>query len=308
MIWMRSLSTAVRLVMIRVSEGRFLSIIATSRQDQRNFAGGKMHERDMWGLQGEIASGMLAKLKALPPSPKTHAVRCICDIQVRAMGSVNTLLVLYDYAPHNYVHDGAVILRGLYDLHLQALYLMQQPDERSRLFTDYRDVQAYRLLQAARRNESDIGKEMRTMPFEPQFAQVQAKYEAVRSKFPVMKFKGGRWSVCGGNGCRKYWYPGSLADLAREVGFLAEYGLMQPNLSNSVHSTPFGLIHGPGVNKGMLLNYAWQLNFRILAGIVRYAGIELDEFERWATTFCQHSLCDYHPTPPPEPCETAAQE
>lgn len=236
----------------------------------------------------QIAEGLLRKIGNSPPSPHEHAAQCLSAMHKRAMSALNSLTVLNEESPHDHHHDGAVILRALYDVHLQALYMLQEPETRSRLYSDFLAVQVYDLLRAADKNPSDIGEAVRSSLLRPYFVQnVMTNYTAVRSQFLTRK----------GNACRDNWYPGKLADLAKAAGYLPEYELMQRSLSNSVHSTPFGLLFGAGVTDSLLLNYAWVLNFRIIGGIARHVGVPLDEFEAWATTYCQRSLGDYPLSP-----------
>ena len=100
-----------------------------------------------------------------------------------------------------------------------------------------------------------------------------------------------------GDKCRENWYRGKLDAVASEVGYLAEYELMQRNLSNSVHSTPLGLLQGAGVTPDILVDYAMALNLRIIGAMADYIGVALDEFEQTAIALSRRSLCDY---PPPK--------
>lgn len=154
--------------------------------------------------QSEIAEGLLRKIADAPPSPHEPVVRCLSAMQQRAMSALNSLTVLHETAPHGHHHDGAVILRALYDVHLQALYLLQDPEARSRMYTDFLAVQVYDLLRLADRNLTDIGEAIRSSLLRPYFVQnVMANYAAVRSQFLTRR----------GNACRANWYPGTLADL-----------------------------------------------------------------------------------------------
>jgi hypothetical protein len=206
-------------------------------------------------------------------------------LQKRAMSALNSLTVLTGESEHDHAHDGAVILRAMYDVQLQALYMLQDPVCRSQMYRDYLAVQTYDLLQLADNSPTDIGEAIRSSLLRPFFERdVRANYLAVRPQFLTNR----------GDRVRDNWYRGTLADLATAVGYFSEYQLMQRSLSKSVHSTPLGLFNGAGVNDSILLHYGWVFNFRIIGGIVRYVGtIQLDEFEQWAATFSLRSLADY---------------
>src|SRR4051812_2371211 len=64
----------------------------------------------------------------------------------RLFKSVNTLGVLVTQAPHDFRFDAATILRSVYDTHLQALYLMsdpQQAEPRANMFNDFATLKAF---------------------------------------------------------------------------------------------------------------------------------------------------------------------
>jgi hypothetical protein len=168
------------------------------------------------------------------------------------------------------------------------MYMLKDPVPRSKLYGDYLAVQTYGLLQLADKNLTDISEAIRSSLLRPYFVNgVMSEYGAVRSQFLTRK----------GNACRDNWHPGKLDRLADEVGYLGEYQFIQRSLSNSVHSTPFGLFNGAGVNDSLALHWAWVFNFRIIGGIVRYVGtIQLDEFETWATRMAMSSVTDVPPS------------
>jgi hypothetical protein len=231
----------------------------------------------------ELSTAILLRIKATPPSNDVVAA-CWNVIQKRAINSLNSLMVLVEHAHHNYLHDGASILRGLYDTHLQALYILRDPEVRAKLYCDFLFIQTYELLKAADKNLSDIGEAVRSSLYRPYFVQnVATNYAAVRTQFLTNR----------GDKCRENWYRGTLADIAKEVGHLAEYELMQRNLSNSHHSTPLGLLQGAGVTPDILLNYAWSINLRIIGAMADYIGLELDEMEKVAVVISRRSLCDF---------------
>ena len=230
-----------------------------------------------------ISTAILRRISSTPASHEQVAA-CWSVIQKRAINSLNSLMVMVEHAPHDYLHDGAAVLRGLYDTHLQALYILRDPEARARLYCEFLFIQTYDLLKAADKNLSDIGEAVRSSLYRPYFVRnVATNYATVRSQFLTNR----------GDECRKNWYRGTLADIAMEVGYLAEYELMQRNLSNSVHSTPLGLLQGAGVTPDILLNYAWSLNLRIIGGMTDYIRLELDEVEKAAIAASRRSLCDF---------------
>jgi hypothetical protein len=195
--------------------------------------------------------------------------------QNRLIGAVNSLAVLLEHSPHHFGFDGAMILRGIYDLHLQALYVLHDPNQqlqRATLFSDYVHVERVRLLERYDRNMTNFAASI-TQHAERQRAEpaLRHEYDRVRPNYLVGQ----------GQRCRKYWYAGDLRTLATAVGYEQEYDLMQPMLSSPVHAAPFALLVGPPMRNSAYLTTGWRLTFRVLAKVMELHGWQsADELER----------------------------
>lgn len=235
--------------------------------------------RSIWAKQADIAAGLCMKFQAV--TRQGPVIDCLKIIQNRAMQAMNTLNVLYHEADHNYQFDAAVLLRGLWDVHLQALYILQEPELRAMEYMEFLHVQTYDLVKLIDKNDSDLAESVRSSLLRPLYLQnVMANFGAVRAKFLTQK----------GDKCRQNWYKGKLSGIAEAVGFHAEYEIVQSMLSGSVHSTPFALINGAGLPRTAFINYGWIFNFRILGGISKYFGFQLDEYENLMIRLAQRSV------------------
>ena len=240
-------------------------------------------ERKVW-QQDLVSSTALASKNDLKLSAATkHVNICLTTIQHRVLSAIQTLYLLHD-AEHDYSFDAAAILRGLYDVHLQGLYILQDPVNRAQDFVDFLWVQTKETVNFIEKSDSLLAETLRRNPLYSVGApMVDSHYARVRAKFLTNK----------GDRCRSNWYRGTLADLARAVGYSTEYEFMQPKLSGSVHSTPYAMIHGAGLPKSGFLNFGWMFLFRVLGGIAEHLNVELDAYQRASVTHARHNLADY---------------
>ncbi len=210
-------------------------------------------------------------LKSLNKVYKTGPVSVAIEmIASRIVTSGDSLAVLQNNSPHDYAFDAASILRNIYDVMLQGLYIMVDPakrEERAKLYLDFMHVERKRQIELMDASDADLAKH-----FTNSLKRVDAKpiiekqYNEVRAKYTSKKGK-----------VRKKWYPGHLSDLAQAVGFEPEYELMQMFLSSVVHSSSLTLEEGPIVCDFLLNECHWKFAFRILGAYAEYKGIALND-------------------------------
>jgi hypothetical protein len=183
----------------------------------------------------------------------------------RMMRSVESLAFLFTNNPNEAAYDGAMILRGIYDAHLQALHILKDPEARARLYLDFQWVESHKLREVLASNPSSLAKFVMSSPkratAEPH---VQARFEAVKANYAA---KGGS--------LRNNWYRGTLADLARDVGYEPEYFMFSRLVNGVVHSSAFALKSKPQLGGGTLITMAWTLVHRAMGKVVEYENVAL---------------------------------
>ena len=150
------------------------------------------------------------------------------------------MTILSRESPHNWAVDGASILRTIYDVMLQGLYIMTNAtkrDERAQLFFDYMDIERKRRIDDLDASRTDMARHVsgsaKRPGAEPGLIQ---RFNAVLPKF--VKTNGEP---------RQYWYPGNLKKLAKAflvVGVLG--GLLFPQTASAVAHPGGGEVGTPG--------------------------------------------------------------
>lgn len=231
-----------------------------------------MTDDEMLEFRARTANAIVKKLKdARRESPVTIAIELLLN---RIIGSGNSLRVLREHAPHEFTFDGAMILRGIYDTMLQALFILADPqhqETRAVQYLDYFWVEKHKAIHLFDNSDTYLGHRISNSPrranTEPA---IEQEFQKVRQKYEVGK-KGK---------LRDHWYEGSLCDLAKDVGVGSEYDILQKQLSGIVHSSAYALQQTiPTYNELVLLNFAWRFSFRVLGKYAEYAKITLDKCE-----------------------------
>lgn len=193
-------------------------------------------------------------------------------ISRRIIASGDSLATLHCKSPHEWEFDGTSILRNIYDVMLQGLYIMTDSakrEERAQLYLDFMKVERKERINLMDASRTDIAKHVSGSPMRPEAEpEIKKQFDAVKDQFTTKKGK-----------LRDRWYPGSLRDLATETGLEPEYDLMQRFLSGVVHSSPLTLKEGPFVRGFLLMDWYWRFAFRVLGAYATYKQVELDETE-----------------------------
>ena len=221
-------------------------------------------------FQRTVANAMVTKLNTVMKDDSvTISVEMIAS---RIVASGNSLAVLRNNAVHDYAFDAASILRNIYDVMLQGLYILADPAERekrAKLYLDFMNVERVRRIELMDKSDTDIAKRFSGSP------RRAGAEPAIRKSFDAVKQK---YMNKNGN-IRHIWYPGNLRNLAKASGLEPEYEIMQKFLSGVVHSSPLTLEEGPIVRDLSPVDLHWQFAFRILGAYADYKGIALNQTE-----------------------------
>ncbi|WP_428304573.1 DUF5677 domain-containing protein [Lacipirellula sp.] len=232
-----------------------------------------MSDVELLAFQAKLGNSVIHKLK------QTQAVgdvgTAIDAMYSRIVQSGSTLLMLHsDAKEHDWSFDGNSILRTIYDVSLQALYIFHDPNESetlSRRYIDFSAVERKRFTLLFDKQANDFSRRMSRSAKRPAVeAAIDAEYQRVMRKYGYDKLKEPP----------KNWYKGSLRDLAAKVGYEDEYELLQKQLSGVVHSTYDGVRGMPRYEDAHLVSLYWTFAFRVLDKIAQYIGIQLDDTER----------------------------
>jgi hypothetical protein len=200
----------------------------------------------------------------------TSTTRALEPFKNRLNCALESLTALDRFAKHDWRPDGMTLLRAMYDAHLQALYILQDPtkaDERAQLFLDFRWIEQRRIQKIIEGNPTRLAQKLLQSPKRAEGeAEREANYQKLRPRFLTKDGKKDRGD----------WYPGTLRDIAVAVGLESEYEIIQKDLSGAVHSTPTLLLGGPSLSKPEhLLLLGWKLMYRVLGRIAAHHGVPL---------------------------------
>jgi hypothetical protein len=228
---------------------------------------------DFWAAKG---NAIVAKLKQVrQDTPVTAAIELLLG---RIVGAGNSLRVLGEHAPHAFAFDGAMILRGIYDAMLQALYILVDAGrrtERAELYLDFFWIDKKNEIELFDKSPTVLGKRISTSPRRASVGPaIEEEIQRVHPRFENAKGK-----------LRNHWYDGNLRDLAKAVELEAEYELLQKHLSGVVHSSAYALTEGMPMQGRLLMALAWRFSFRVLGSFAAYAQITLDDHEQELVRF-----------------------
>jgi hypothetical protein len=242
-----------------------------------------MSDDDILEVQATIANAIVAKINdARRQSPVTETIELLLR---RIVGAGNSLRVLREHAPHDFASDGVMILRGIYDAMLQALYVLvdsRRWEERARLYLDFYWVEKEKAIHLFDNSQTYLGgrisKSLRRGSVEPA---IEQEIQRVRPMFENAKGK-----------IREHWYEGNLRDLANAVGFEAEYELFQKHSSGVVHSSAYALREGMPIRDFLLMDLAWRFSFRVLGKFAEFADVTLNVDERELIRLAENNVFD----------------
>ena len=244
----------------------------------------EMSDGQVLECQGAVANGLVKKLNAVKATgPAAVAIEMIAS---RIVASGSSLTVLRNHAPHDWGFDGASILRNIYDVMLQGMYIVADPcmrENRAQLYLGFMDVERKRRIELLDSSGTDLAKRISGSPKRPAAEpEIEKRFNAIKVNYQT---KAGK--------IRETWYPGTLRDLARTAGLEPEYELMQKSLSGAVHSSPLTLKEGPFVKDFLLMDWHWRFAFRILGAYADYKKVALDKTEQGLVESARQNVFDF---------------
>ncbi|MGW8256873.1 MAG: DUF5677 domain-containing protein [Thermoguttaceae bacterium] len=199
-----------------------------------------------------------------------------------------SIALLRNHSSHNYAFDGAMILRGMYDTMLQALYILSDPAQQKSRATQYLDyywIEKHKMLAVCDQSPTYAGQlvsqsKMRASAepeIEREFQRVRQTYENKNGKL------------------QNNWYKGDLRSLSKSVGLESEYEILQKQLSGAVHSSPFALREPKFFSeKFPMMLFAWRFIFRVSGKFARYTGITPEDIESKLIALSEKNIFGEH--------------
>ncbi len=244
-----------------------------------------MSDDEILNVQQRIADQITAKLNAA--RQETIVTKVIELLLTRIVFAGKSIQSLQEHAPHDFLFDSAMILRGIYDAMLQALYILHDPacrEERAKLYLDFRWVEKIKFIRLFDGNTTSLARRISNSSLrasaEPALEQ---EFQRVKGQFEDAK---GR--------LRNHWYPeNNLRCLAIETGFESEYEILQQQLSGYVHSSSYALIERPPFQGFLAVDLTLRFGFRVLGKFAEYAGVSLDAVEMKLVSLAQQNVFDF---------------
>ncbi len=182
--------------------------------------------RMMWRHVLETEAAILSRWKEHPlPAPADEAARRFVNRADQLVGAAAGLLKLHrDF-------ELPLLIRSFFELSVQFEYLMHEAESRARLYLDFEHVTRHRVGQAWLNLPGPIGEGLRRSrkPGDGE-AGNRARYEVVRSRYAGKRDP---------ERIRSHWYPGTLRDIANDVGRKAEYDAVYGLYSAWAHGDPW---------------------------------------------------------------------
>jgi hypothetical protein len=252
-----------------------------------------MSMEQLLGTQRDMANEIVAKLNACQrPGAVTRAIELLLT---RIVAGGNSLAVLRQSNAHPYIFDEAMIVRGIYDAMLQALYILDDVatlDERAELYLDWYWIEKKYEIERYDNNPTFLAQRMSKSPRRPTAEPCfEKKYREAFPKYATKKR----------DKTRQHWYSGSLRDLAKAIrpSLESEYELLQAYLSGPTHSSVYALTEPPVFDKDLLADFAWRFSYRVLGKFAHYKGITLTEDEQGMIALATENIFNLPGTPCP---------
>ena len=186
--------------------------------------------------------------------------------QQRMLHGITTLRYL-DRVPDSR-RDSAVVLRALYDLHLQILYILCDAVKRVDDYRAYMAVEQFEWVQLIKTSNAALAQRIRARAdFAPAAAEREADYNKIKHRFLAKS----------GEKCWPHWYKGKLDDLAKEVGRLDEYKLVQKILSQIVHGSAIAIARPLMIPDPAFVHDGWIITTRVLDAIAKYLNVTVED-------------------------------
>jgi len=213
-----------------------------------------------------VAMSICAKLEAAGTTGDT--LQTIIAIQNRMIHAVDAVQLLDRLEDSR--SDQALLLRGMYDLHIQTLFLLSDPATNVPDYLDFMRVEQFEWGELLTSSKTVLAKNIMAQSAIGQaISDRTADYNAVKHRFLTNS----------GKKCRPHWYKGTLADLADKVNRREEYDIMQKILSQVVHSSSIAMTRPLMIPDMAFIHDAWIVTLRVLGAMAACLKITLDARE-----------------------------
>lgn len=226
----------------------------------------------------------------------------LCKRIVDALGSI---YVLRSNAGPSWNLDGVVILRSTYDATLQLLFMLHDPEkraERAELYLDFLYIERHNLRKQIDCSDTAVARDVASsslrasgeVELDAGLREVGKRY-LTKEGSKIFKEEGQDYLTSPNAKYRPSWYPGTLGDLARQVGYGSEYDLFQKQASASVHASPMPLMVGSMIRSRRMIVWATFLTLRASGAVAAALDIRLNDGDRERV---QGACCNVYNLPP----------
>lgn len=207
----------------------------------------------------------------------------------RCLQTWKTIRSLYRHATHHWDADAAALVRVAFDALIQATYICHdasQSGSRAKDYLDFPTVEKKRQADAMLKCDAALARAIASSPLRPEGEKkLSEAYQRIAPRFTNAR-----------GVIRKQWYPGTLRDLAEEVGLGHEYVLLLSLQHGAVHSSASMLRHGPPLDQKNATILISIICGRLLRLTVRECGTDLpNAIDEMLCAVCSDSLLSSDP-------------
>lgn len=248
----------------------------------------KLPETDAEILQFWANAGNEIVARINSATKRDDVVEAIEALMSRIVQSGNSLQCLYDHSKHDWVWDGAAILRVVYDAMIQGLFILDSDsDYRARRFLDFDAIEHQRGVQVIDAGETDMARRLAASPkraaIEPA---LKAEFDRVCTLYAIDPLKK----------LPREWYKKSepLSLQAEIIGYKSEYSFLYPQLCGATHSSYFAVRKQRRFpfQPHLLVHYGQLFAYRLLAKLAEYVGVTFTAVEAGMVEIARRNVCD----------------
>ena len=203
--------------------------------------------------------------------------RALLAFAVRLAGSWKSTVTLVKHHPEQedlraISNDCAVIQRCMYDAILQMRWIALGPndsDKMGQLYLDFQIVENYKLMEIVLSQDDAMSRRVANSPLKDEgHPRLTRNYNKVKDQFPKSD----------GKGVRNHWYPGSLADLAKDLFASEEFTWFVRRNNSSVHTGPRAMFHDTEANARHIELISESVLVRGLGVLACHDSLALSDF------------------------------
>lgn len=220
-----------------------------------------------WNASVKFTSEFVVKLNASPKiDAASRVLRYFLD-RATETGKIFLTLAAH-HGGHAYTNDALTLLRTMYDVSLQAMWLTNDLSNTATLAEDYlafAEIERHTLLEKLASSETEFAKQIMKSPrrsaaeadIENAFRKAAARFQGKKAGFPAN------------------WYRCNLRQIAQNLNLVEEYDFMVAQFSKAVHATPSNMRDGPGMPQKDVISRAWEFLLRVMDANARHHRLEL---------------------------------